>query len=99
MTKLGRRVVPFGECWITDAEPYTYCQVGPRQRRMSAHRYVYLEVHRVTVPTDIVIHHTCEHPGCIRPDHLVALTSVDHGRVHAGTASLDDVALAPSSFH
>lgn len=99
LTRLGSRVVVMGECWVVDGQPDTYPSAGNRQRRASAHRYVYGEVHEVTLPSNVHIHHICEHAGCIRPCHLVALDASDHGRVHAGSASLDDVVIPPSRFH
>lgn len=98
ITKLGKRVVIMGDCWIVDGEPNVYPKAGGQARAANAHRFVYCEIHAVVVPTDIHIHHTCEHPGCIRPDHLVALTAGDHQRVHQGSARLEDVAIPPDDI-
>jgi hypothetical protein len=98
ITKLGKRVQIMGECWVVDGQMDVYPQCGNRQRRGPAHRFVYSEVHDVTVPADVHIHHTCETPGCIRPDHLVAIQEGDHIRVHAQRAHLADVAIDPETF-
>jgi hypothetical protein len=95
MTKIGRRVEVIADCWVIDGQIDVYATAGTRTRRGPAHRLVYSEVNEVTVPDGVHIHHTCEHPGCVRPDHLVALDAGDHRRLHAGMVELDDVMLAP----
>ena len=35
------------------------------------------------IPANHHVHHTCENPGCVNPEHLVALTVSDHVRLTA----------------
>jgi len=39
-----------------------------------AHRYSY-EFHKGDIPNEHVIRHTCDHPGCVNPEHLLTGTA------------------------
>ena len=67
------------DCWEwTDAlskEGYGYFSIGPRVAR------IYLRAHRVSyemfvgpIPHGLELDHLCRNPGCVRPDHLEAVT-------------------------
>ena len=95
MRRLGERVVVMGECFVVDGEPDRYSTLHVHTRQESAHRYVYAETRGVVLRRDDVIHHLCEVKGCVRPDHLLATTAEDHGRLHAGTIGVEDAAMTP----
>lgn len=84
MTRLGRRVTIIGECWAVDGEldRYHAIHVGGGAP-MGAHRYVYSELHDVALISEQHVHHTCRHPGCIRPEHLQLVWAGDHAEHHA----------------
>ncbi len=85
MRRLGERVVVLGECWIVNGEPYKYASVYVHTAYEAAHRYVYAQTNDAILDSTVHIHHTCEHPGCINPAHLMAVTPGDHSRIHHGT--------------
>lgn len=87
MARLGRRVVVMGDCWVVNGEPDTYHQIKSGWGQMPAHRFVYQDVTGDVLDRDMHVHHTCEVKGCIRPDHLEALSASDHMRYHAAQTS------------
>jgi hypothetical protein len=50
-------------------------------RGKTAHRIAYERVHG-KVPKYIHIHHICQQPSCVNPDHLQAVTASEHSRLH-----------------
>lgn len=100
MDRLGKRVVIMGDCWVVDGEPdkYHHVHVGGGAS-MSAHRYVYQEVHDTALLSFVHVHHTCEVKGCIRPDHLRALYEDDHVRHHRGDEVRDARTMMPPEWH
>ena len=81
--RLGSRIKIMGDCWIVDGKPNTYGQVVIGGKQSPAHRVTFEMFHR-DVPTDgLDIHHKCERPGCVNPNHLAALTRSEHAREHA----------------
>lgn len=65
--------------------------VPSKQRHVRAHAFSY-ELHHGPVPEGNVVMHTCDTPGCVRPDHLLSGTQQDNradcvnkGRVASGT--------------
>lgn len=96
LDRLGARVVVMGDCWVVDGNTDKYPTVEVFGKSERANRYIWRNTHGVgRLRSSIHIHHTCEVPGCINPNHLVALTNSDHKRVHAGTINLADVVLGP----
>jgi len=83
MTRLGERVQVIGDCWLLDGNADDYVTVTTGYGHMNAHRFVYMEVTGDPLDHDMHVHHLCEHPGCIRPEHLSALTASEHSAVHA----------------
>lgn len=62
-----------------------YGVVCIERKTVTAHRAVYrLCVEDINDSLDV--HHICEQPSCIYPEHLIALTPLQHRRVHAGLA-------------
>jgi hypothetical protein len=54
-----------------------------RRRQIGAHRFSYELIHG-PLPKDILVHHKCENKLCVNPDHLEALTALEHRRTHPG---------------
>ncbi len=69
--------VPDG-CWAwnNDLDHYGYF------RGEVAHRAVYREV-KGGIPLGMHLHHVCENPGCVNPQHLVPVDPRVHPTVHA----------------
>lgn len=71
--------------WQGRATKQGYGVVSIACKTVPVHRAVYrLCVEDIT--DDLDVHHVCEQPGCINPEHLVALTPQQHRRVHLGLA-------------
>jgi hypothetical protein len=63
--------------WTTGLDPLGYGHVGGTL----AHRLAY-EMACGPIPPKYDIHHRCENPSCINPNHLQALTRREHKRLH-----------------
>lgn len=80
------KVDPKTGCWVwqlsTNADGYGvmwYAEKGASER---AH-IVYYERCKGAVPRGKTLHHTCENPPCVNPEHLEPLTRGEHRRRHA----------------
>lgn len=77
------RVDPETGCWVwqrfTDDKGYARVSIGTK--RELAHRWMY-ERERGSIPADYELHHGCENPSCVNPDHMEPLTESDHKRRH-----------------
>lgn len=88
--RLGSKVQIIGSCWAFLGELDRYHCVQPvrvmgdrlQQPTMQAHRWFY-ETLVGPIETDLHLHHTCENPGCVNPEHLVPLTPAEHNQEHA----------------
>lgn len=52
---------------------------------MSNGTYAYILVWEAAngpVPDGLSLHHLCENPACVRPDHLEPITQAEHARQH-----------------
>lgn len=63
--------------WTGNRTPTGYGRFCGRRGYVLAHRYAYTVTHG-TLPNGREIHHACEHPWCVRPDHLQAVTRREH---------------------
>src|SRR5882762_3406515 len=65
------------------------------KKQPSGHAIIYVSnkefhyLHRITyenkygpIPSGYHIHHKCQAPNCINPDHLEALPKAEHHRIH-----------------
>ena len=86
-TRFGKNVKPLPNgCWqfSTSLDRYHRFTLGRTDGRMhavTAHRFAY-ETLVGPIPEGHHLHHTCEHPGCVNPEHLVPLTPADHAAAH-----------------
>lgn len=77
------------ECWLWTASltEKGYGQFRLPERVMRAHRYSWALARNVTpdalATLGIDVHHTCETNSCVNPNHLEALDSTSHDRLHA----------------
>lgn len=64
-----------GSCWLWQAATNSrgYGRFGIGSRTVKAHRFAY-ELVNGPIPEGLHILHSCDHPGCVRPDHLRAGT-------------------------
>lgn len=46
-----------------------------------AHKVSYI-IHIGEIPMEHIVHHKCENPGCVNPNHLEVLTHLEHRRLH-----------------
>lgn len=73
-----------GRCWSwtgrVDRRGYALCYLNGRQERVARVAY---EVFVAPIPPGHKIHHTCENPRCIFPDHLLPLTHANHLFLHS----------------
>ena len=70
---------PVSGCWIS-----TGASQGGEYRMMDskpAHRAAYVRVHG-EIPSGHEVHHLCETKACINVDHLIAVTRLDHNKIH-----------------
>lgn len=87
--RFGAKVKPLPSgCWQYGSDLHSYGTMNYSRRNgmphaaVPAHRYAY-ETLVGPIPDGHHLHHTCEHPGCVNPAHLVPLTPGDHAAEHA----------------
>jgi hypothetical protein len=64
-------------CWIIDGEPDKYHSIYGKP----AHRWFWRML-RGPIQPGFHIHHKCERPGCVNPDHLIPVSPARHARLH-----------------
>lgn len=77
LAAIGKRVTVIGECFAFDGNLDRYGQFQGR----GAHRWVYEAIHGPQ-PTEHLVHHECENPGCVNPQHLRLVTPAMHVGFH-----------------
>lgn len=79
-------------CWIWQRSFNTYGhgQITIQGKCFLAHR-VFYEKRYGPVSTELDLHHMCEQPDCMNPDHLQPLTPAAHARTRKSTKlSIED---------
>jgi hypothetical protein len=78
-------------CWVWQRSlNYGYGSLSDGGRTRPAHRW-YWEQKYGPIPDGHELHHRCENPACVNPDHLEPMTPVKHRRVSKGTLLTEDV--------
>lgn len=94
--RLALRTAVVGDCWeyqwTRDEDGYGHIRYGGRPSGR-AHVAAWEWANQQTVPSGMVVRHTCDNPPCCRPLHLLIGTSQDNvddrqerGRMCRGTA-------------
>jgi hypothetical protein len=69
------------ECWRwTGAGAPGYGKFKAGKKDQAAHRFSWELAHAEEIPPGMVVRHTCDHPWCVNPDHLVIGTTADNNR-------------------
>jgi hypothetical protein len=87
--------------WTGNCVPSGYPLVGKGGHgngNMYAHRAAY-ELAKGPIPKGHEMHHTCGNVRCINPDHLVAVTKVEHSAAHRKPACPKGHAFTPENTY
>lgn len=84
--RFWEKVDKSGECWLwlASRDPSGYGHFGMGSRTdgtrviARAHRVAYWLTHGEMPDSERLLHHTCENPSCVRPDHLELVTVAEH---------------------
>ena len=71
--KVRNKVVIDGDCYIFVGGGGVYGYVKVKGKQRLAHRYVF-ECVNGEIPSGCEVCHECDHPKCVRPEHLYAGT-------------------------
>jgi hypothetical protein len=88
--KIGQRITPKPNgCWLynDEADKYHVIPAYPGGPQQNAHR-VFYEILVGDIPDGHVLHHECENPGCVNPDHCTPLTPAEHLALHRELAAV-----------
>jgi hypothetical protein len=69
-------------CWRWCGPPVRYRRKRTKDGVRRAIYQIAFEVFQAPIPDRHVVHHTCENPHCVNPDHLKALTRSEHMKAH-----------------
>lgn len=85
-------VAPETGCWIWQRKSTKtgYGQIWANGNTRLAHR-VFWERVNGPIPEGLEVHHVCNNPSCVNPDHLLVITPADHAKLK--NRKLDDDAV------
>ena len=92
---------PDDGCWLFSScnDRYGYGRLQNCGRMIKAHRFSY-ELLVGPIPTGLTIDHLCRNPGCVRPDHLEAVSHRENVLRGVGIAAKNAVKThCPSGHH
>ncbi len=71
------------DCWIWDGQKdsYGYGVIEFEGRAPKAHRISYERAFG-SIPVGTVLHHTCKHPECVNPFHMLPMSQSQHVSEH-----------------
>jgi hypothetical protein len=79
------KINPNTECWIwqlyINDDGYGVMWYKEKDKAERAHVVFYIRS-KGPIPKGKVLHHTCENPTCVNPEHLEPLTRTEHKRKH-----------------
>jgi HNH endonuclease len=80
-------IIPEHSCWEWTASKFRdgYGQIKVNRKNKKAHRIAY-ELFKGPIPENMLVCHTCDNPGCVRPEHLFLGTALDnsHDMINKG---------------
>lgn len=81
--RFGRSVTVRSDgCWEFRGDLFSYHRFArTRGDVVSAHRFAY-ETLVGPIDEGLHLHHKCQRPGCVNPDHLEPLTPKEHKAAH-----------------
>lgn len=82
--RIGRNVVITDHgCWAYKGDLSKYHTAATNMGGLQelVHRYFH-RVFKGPIPEGHHVHHTCQNPGCVNPDHLMAVSPEWHMRHH-----------------
>lgn len=79
--KFWSNVQKTGDCWWWKAARTRsgyghFCYLG---KAIRAHRFAWMITHG-DIPSGMIVCHKCDHPGCVRPEHLFVGTYKDNSK-------------------
>jgi hypothetical protein len=79
LERLTAKSMQSGDCLLYTGEPMKngYCTISVNGRKQLVHRMAYQEYHG-SIPTDVLVRHTCDVRNCFARDHLITGTHADN---------------------
>ena len=73
------RVVKTNSCWlwIGKKDAHGYGKIKIHRKEMLAHRFSYTYFKKIELGS-LEVHHECKIKACVNPDHLEAVTDLEH---------------------
>jgi hypothetical protein len=95
--RVGYRVDPNTGCWLWQGAVNTkgYGLVKIDGKTLRSHR-AYFTTYVGPIPAGYHLHHTCERPSCVNPDHLEPLPPRQHDLMRAKLSEADVIVIRAS---